>query len=225
MRARQRVLLPAAIGAALLTTACGGNHGASWNDATKKELGTRLEQMFKDIDSGNFAGLKMWADQDAVLFDFDENNRPVSARGADALDKYLVAYDAAVRKGQKVHTTISKDDCFGDADIGYCVVEYDQTIGASGGPFKFRGTLIAAKEKEGWRWVHWHSSFREFPAPAAASAPTETPAEALSPTETAPAPATSAPAPATTPAAAPAGSPAPGTATTPAPAETPPPKP
>ena len=71
-----RAILPAIVIPALFVAACGGNHGASWNEATKKELSTRLEQMFKDIDSGNFAGLKMWADKDAVLFDFDENNTP-----------------------------------------------------------------------------------------------------------------------------------------------------
>ncbi|HZP12500.1 MAG TPA: nuclear transport factor 2 family protein [Nevskiaceae bacterium] len=154
--------------------------GPASDDQTAADLRQKVEQMFKDIDAGNFAGLKMWADDQAILFDFDENNAPVTARGQAELDKYLAAYDGVVRKGLKIHTEIGKDDCFGDSDIGYCAVEYDQTIGAEGAPpapFKFRGTLIARKTKDGWRWVHWHSSFREFPKPAAPAAPaaTETP--------------------------------------------------
>ncbi len=161
--------------------------GADWSDQTAADLRQKVEQMFKDIDAGNFVGLKMWADQDAILFDFDENNVPVTARGQADLDKYLAAYDAVVRKGLKIHTEIGKDDCFGDADLGFCAIEFDQTIGAADGapatPFKFRGTLVARKTRDGWRWVHWHSSFREFPKPAAAQAspPTE---YAMPPAET-----------------------------------------
>src|SRR5207249_4461043 len=106
-----RAIFPLALCiAAVALTGCGGKGTAGWNDSTAAELRIKAEQMFKDIDSGNFAGLKLWADKDAVLFDFDENNVPVAARGAEALDKYLAAYDAAVRKGLKVKTTISRED-------------------------------------------------------------------------------------------------------------------
>jgi ketosteroid isomerase-like protein len=157
----------------LLLAGCHRDGGVA-DDQTAADLRQKVEQMFKDIDSGNFAGLKMWADPTAILFDFDENNLPVTARGAADLDKYLAAYDGAMRKGLKVHTDIGKDDCFGDADIGYCAIEFDQNIGASEAapatPFKFRGTLVARKTKDGWRWVHWHASFREFPKPPTAEA-------------------------------------------------------
>jgi ketosteroid isomerase-like protein len=156
----------------LLVAGC-SRGGAGWSDSTAADLRQKVEQMFKDIDSSNFAGMKMWADQDAILFDFDENNLPVTARGSAELDKYLAAYDATMRKGLKVHTDIGKDDCFGDSDLGFCAIEFDQSIGASEAapptPFKFRGTLVARKTKDGWRWVHWHASFREFPKPAAAA--------------------------------------------------------
>lgn len=157
-----------------LLSACHSG-GANSSDQTAADLRQKVEQMFKDIDAGNFAGLKMWADDKAILFDFDENNVPISAHNAAELDKYLAAYDATVRKGLKVHTDVQKDDCFGDADIGFCAVEFDQTIGASDAapatPFKFRGTLVAHKTKDGWRWMHWHASFREFPKPAATATP------------------------------------------------------
>jgi ketosteroid isomerase-like protein len=113
-----------------------------------------------------------------VVFDFDENNVPVTARGTEGLDKYLAAYDAAVRKGLSLKTTISRDDCFGDSDMGFCTVEFDQTVGQGGqttAPFKFRGTLVARRAKDGWRWVHWHGSFREFPPSPAAGAPASAP--------------------------------------------------
>jgi len=152
-----------------LLAACHRGGGDS-NDQTAADLRQKVEQMFKDIDAGNFAGLKMWADEKAILFDFDESNLPVTARGSAELDKYLAAYDATLRKGLKIHTDVQKNDCFGDADIGFCAIEFDQSIGASeaapAAPFKFRGTLVARKTKDGWRWVHWHASFREFPKPA-----------------------------------------------------------
>jgi ketosteroid isomerase-like protein len=164
---------------ALLLAGCHGG-GAASNDQTAADLRQKVEQMFKDIDAGNFAGLKMWADDKAILFDFDENNLPVSARGPAELDKYLAAYDATLRKGLKVHTDVQKNDCFGDADLGFCAFEYDQSIGASEAapstPFKLRGTLVARKTTDGWRWMHWHASFREFPKPAAPPAVESTPA-------------------------------------------------
>ena len=174
----------------LLAAGCSGG-GAGWSDSTAAELRQKVEQMFKDIDSGNFAGLKMWADPNAILFDFDENNLPVAARGSAELDKYLAAYDGAMRKGLKVHTDIQKDDCFGDGDLGFCAVEFDQDLGGSEAtpptPFKFRGTLVARKTKEGWRWVHWHDSFREFPKPQAAQAAPAAPTEYAMPPENPPA--------------------------------------
>jgi hypothetical protein len=106
---------------------------------------------------------------------------------------------------------------------GFCLVEFEQSVTQAGktmGPFKFRGTLVAERNGEGWIWTHWHGSLapKSVKAPAeaeateAAPAPeapaaTEPPAESAAPT-TAPAPAAGAP---TTAPAAPA-------ATTPAPA-------
>jgi hypothetical protein len=190
MRAILVVLLAAAV------SGCGGDgSAASLSDSTAKELKQKLEQMFKDIDSGNFAGLKMWADKDAVLFDFDETNTPVAARGAEGLDKFLAAYDAAVRKGLTIKTTISKEDCEGDDEIGYCTVEYDQAVAGSPEPFRLRGTLIAARTDDGWRWVHWHSSFRAFPKPAETTPPPMPAPEAIAPAPEAPTTETPAPTP------------------------------
>ena len=189
-----------------LIAGCHRGGGADSNDQTAADLRQKVEQMFKDIDGGNFAGMKMWADDKAILFDFDENNLPVTARGSAELDKYLAAYDATLRKGLKVHTEVQKNDCFGDADIGYCAVEYDQNIGASEAapatPFKFRGTIIARKTKDGWRWMHWHASFREFPKPPTVeSTPTTYTAPApATPPETTPSPAQPAEQPSTAPA-------------------------
>jgi hypothetical protein len=42
--------------------------------------------------------------------------------------------------------------------------------GQTMGPFKFRGTFVARRVADEWRWTHWHGSFRDMPAPQAPAA-------------------------------------------------------
>src|SRR6185369_696725 len=106
----------------------------------------------------------------------DENNHPVRYQGREKVTQYFHNLEQGAKaQGLKFKSTITKNDCSATTNVGYCVVEFDQTISAGGqtmGPFKFRATVVARKVGDEWRWTHWHGSFREMPAPAPAASAT-----------------------------------------------------
>jgi ketosteroid isomerase-like protein len=112
-------------------------------------------------------------DDESIVLDLDENNHPVRYQGRDKVIQYFRSLEQGAKaQGLKFKTTIAKNDCSATATMGYCVVEFDQTITAGGqsmGPFKLRATLISRKVGDDWRWTHWHGSFREIPGPPSTS--------------------------------------------------------
>lgn len=152
--------------------------------ANAAELRAKLDEVFRSIDEGTAdTTLMSWADPEAVVFDFDENNQPVTRRGTTEIQEFLAGLTKAVKEGgMKITTSVVSADCKSTVVAGFCTTEFDQTFTKDGqtmGPFKFRGTLVARKMPDGWKWLHWHGSFREIPPPApaaAAAAPSGTPA-------------------------------------------------
>jgi ketosteroid isomerase-like protein len=148
------------------------------------ELRTKLDELFRSIDEGTADTTMMsWADPEAVVFDFDENNNPVAKRGTAEIQEFLASLTKSVKEGGlKIATNVVSADCKSTVVAGFCTTEFDQTFTKDGqtmGPFKFRGTLVARKMPDGWKWLHWHGSFREMPPPAApqaSAAPGATPA-------------------------------------------------
>ena len=135
--------------------------------------------MLKNVDAGNFDAMLQTADKDAIIFDFDENNNPIRLQGTAAMKKFFDSMSQSMKKqAMSFKSTLVRNDCYATTTQGFCAVEFDQSMTAGGktmGPFKFRGTLVARKTDAGWRWVHWHGSFREQPAtpavPAVPAAP------------------------------------------------------
>jgi hypothetical protein len=146
--------------------------------AAATELRGKIDEMFRSLDSGAADEMMSWADPEAVVYDFDQNNSPVSKRGTAEIQEFLDSYSKLVREGgMQVTSTVVGADCKSTAVAGFCTVEFDQSLVMNGetmGPFKFRGTLVARKMADGWKWIHWHGSFREMPpppTPPAAAAP------------------------------------------------------
>jgi hypothetical protein len=151
----------------------GGKRTSSdWDaDATAK-VSANVDQMFADIDAGNFAAMTDALDADASAYDVDPGGKPVAMYGRDGVKSY---FDTMAPTGgapaPTMHSTIKKKDCHATGVMGYCAVEFDQSVtvgGVDAGTFHFRGTLISRKVGEDWKWVHWHGSFAELPAPQAA---------------------------------------------------------
>lgn len=145
----------------------------AWDPAATASLEAEPEAMLKDIDAGNFDAMIAKMDSGSVAFDYDEKNNPVRIEGAENIRKFFDGYGKMMKEQQmKLTSTPVSKHCQATASMGYCALEFDQSMTANGqtmGPFKFRGTLVARRDGAGWKWVHWHGSFRELPA--APSAP------------------------------------------------------
>jgi ketosteroid isomerase-like protein len=148
--------------------ACGGGAAAGWDPAASAALRAEPEALLHDLDQGRFDAMLAKMDDDSIVLDLDENNRPVRYQGRANVTEYFRALaNAAKAQGLVFRSTIARDDCQATPAIGYCVVEFDQTITARGqtmGPFKFRASLVAHKVGSDWRVSHWHGSFREAPS-------------------------------------------------------------
>ena len=156
--------------------ACGGAASSAWDPQAASALRNESEALLHDLDAGNVADMLARMDEASVVLDLDENNHPVRVDGRAKVTAYLGGLGEAMKKeGLRFHSTIARNDCSAISDFGYCVLEFDQTVTAGGQtmpPSKFRATVVARRTGEGWRWTHWHGSFRETPpAPAPAPAP------------------------------------------------------
>lgn len=156
------------IAALLLAAAgCGAGANGEWDAQAAASLKTESETMFKLMDAGDMSGMVAHMDPDVMVFDLDENNRPVKLVGLDPVKQYMDHLTAAAKaQALKFSTTGKMNECRATATMGYCAVEFDQTVTAGGqtmGPFKFRGTLVARRVGGAWKWVHWHGSFAEIP--------------------------------------------------------------
>ncbi len=148
---------------------CAASSG--WDPQGATSLKQKAVEMLGDLDAGNFQAMFEGADSNIVVMDVDENNAPMRADGIGEANAFAARMtDLTKNQGLKFTSTVTRNDAWATATMGYCVIEYDQTIAAGGqtmGPFKFRGTLIARRDGDRWLTTHWHGSFREMPAPPA----------------------------------------------------------
>jgi hypothetical protein len=171
-----------ALGLALGLVACGGATSSQWDAQAATALHAQPEAMLHDLDTGNFDAMLAMLDDAPTVLDLDENNQPVRYDGRDKVTEYMRSLEKGMKaQGLKFHSTIQKNDCRATDAIGYCVVEFDQTISAGGqtmGPFKFRATFVGHKVGSDWRLTQWHGSFREAPAPSPSPSGAAAPANA-----------------------------------------------
>ena len=161
---------------------------SAWDTAVAAELQAQNEKMFADMDAGNTDALTNLMSSDGIIYDIDPHNMPIAKRGSAEIKAYMEQITSEMKTaGGTVKTTVVRNDCYAVAVMGYCAVEFDQWFTMGGqtmGPVKFRGTTVARKVDNAWKWEHWHGSFREFAALPVATTTTTT-----TTTTTAPAPA------------------------------------
>jgi ketosteroid isomerase-like protein len=155
---------------------------SAWDTAATAELKAQNEKMFADIDAGNTDALTNMMSSDGIIFDIDPDNVPVEKRGTAEIKAYMDQIANEMKTaGGTVKTTVIRNDCYAVAVMGYCAVEFDQMF-ATGeqtmGPLKFRGTTVARKVDNAWKWEHWHGSFRELPVMPGATTTTTAPTPA-----------------------------------------------
>ena len=151
----------------LAAAGCATPPSSDWDEQATASLKGDVETLLKSIDSGDFAAITAKMEPDVVVFDFDEKNQPMRASGLAEWKQYMTTFESVAKsQGLKFASTLKTSVCHATVVMGYCAVEFDQTMTAGGqtqGPFKFRGTLAARKVGGAWRWVHWHGSFAELP--------------------------------------------------------------
>lgn len=152
----------------LAATGCCTAASSAWDAAATAALRADCEGMLKAIDAGDFAFMTSKLDADVIVYDMDENNAMVRFQGPEAVKAYFAHFEEIAKsQGFKFASTVVSCDAHATSTVGFCAMEFDQTLTAGGqtmGPFKFRGTLVARKVGDAWKWVHWHGSFREAPA-------------------------------------------------------------
>ncbi|MCI0340862.1 MAG: nuclear transport factor 2 family protein [Planctomycetales bacterium] len=156
-----RLALPA------LALALGAGCAASsdWSPAAAERLKKEMEIVLAAIDLGNFDAMLSRMDKDVVVLDLSENNAPVRMQGIEEVRKSFAGFKKAVEEqGLRFKSVLLRNDAYATETFGFCVAEFDQAITVGGqemGPFKYRGTLVARKVGDEWKWTHWHGSLRE----------------------------------------------------------------
>src|SRR5262249_10899406 len=81
----------------LASTACGGGAAAQWDAQAASSLRAEPEAMLKNLDAANFDGMLAHMDDDSIVLDIDDNNRPVRFQGRENVKGYFAALDQAVK--------------------------------------------------------------------------------------------------------------------------------
>lgn len=156
-----------------VATGCTAAPSPDWDPEATKSLEAECDAMLRLIDAGDFDGMLARIDPDAVVFDMDLDNAPVQLTGKAAIAAMFDGFREAMKsQGLTIRSTVVRRTAHATATMGYVAVEFDQTftMGAEAmGPIKFRGTMVARRFPDGWRWDHWHGSFREPVMPAGAA--------------------------------------------------------
>jgi len=167
---------------------------AVWDEAAATELQAASEASMKAWETGDAAAVAAGIADDGFLtsYDLDMMGQPISfATKADVAAHAQKMADAMKAMGATCQMKITKNECRATATVGTCVneVEATMTMGSKTEQMSFRGTGVARKGADGWKWTHWHGSMAKLPAmpapqgaPAAAAAPagSKAPADAVS---------------------------------------------
>lgn len=153
---------------------------ATWDDAAAAELQAGSEAQMKAWEAGDVAAIRAGIANDGFLtsYDLDMMGQPVSFASGDEVAAYAQKMaDAMKAMGATCQMKITKNDCKATSTIGACVteVEANMTMGAKTETMWFRGTSIARKGEDGWKWTHWHGSLAKMPAMPAAPPPAAAP--------------------------------------------------
>jgi len=158
--------------ALVVAAGCAATPSAEWDPEATRSLEAECDTMFRLLDAGDFDGMLARMDAGAVVFDMDMDNAPMQLHGKAAIAQLFEGFREAQKAQQlSIRSSVVRRTAHATATMGYVAVEFDQTFTMGTepmGPIKFRGTLVARRFPDGWRWDHWHGSFREPVMPVGA---------------------------------------------------------
>lgn len=143
-----------------------------WDSTAADEARAVVQKGFDAVAAMDLEGVKSILAQDVFLptFDLDLENKPVRMATRDEATKYVEDTFAEVRKMNATVKVATKGiDCRATATFGVCTSEYDFSAAMADGKMMTqpsRITIALAKEADGWKWIHWHSSLSSAPPPA-----------------------------------------------------------
>jgi quercetin dioxygenase-like cupin family protein len=150
---------------------------ATWDDAAAAELRAAGEASMKAWETGDVATIRNGIASDGYLtsYDLDMMGQPVSFASGDEVAAYAQKMsDAMKAMGATCVMKITKNDCKATSTFGACVseMEANMTMGGKTETMWFRGTSVARKGEDGWKWTHWHGSLAKLPPMPATPAAT-----------------------------------------------------
>jgi ketosteroid isomerase-like protein len=155
------------IGLAFGAVGCGAGASAQWDPRTSSSLRAEPEGLLRALDAGDARAMLAKMDDDPVVFDLDDYDHPVRYEGHARVAQYLGGLEWWMKtQGLRFQSTIARNECTATAAVGYCILDFNQTIHTGGqaiGPFRRRATIVLRKVGDDWRWTHWHASFRNPP--------------------------------------------------------------
>lgn len=181
MRALQILLMTALTGCLIPAS-------STWDAVSSEMVHAQLEALFVSIDQADSAALLASMDDSVILFDYDQDHRPLVAHdkveAAKVLERLFAQREVA---GGTIKSYLSGATCHATTRVGFCAIEYEQVLtrGEAKSTLRYRATLVAREVEGHWLWVEWQNTpLDPVPAPSAAAAPPVAPVviEAVTPT-------------------------------------------
>lgn len=154
MRALQLVLMTALSG-------CLVPASSTWDAVSSEVLHAQLEALFASIDKADAPALLATMDDSVILYDYDQDHRPLVAHdklgAAKVLDRLFAQRQVT---GGTLQSYLSGATCHATTRVGFCAIEYEQVLtrGEDKSTLRYRATLVAREVEGRWVWVQWQNT-------------------------------------------------------------------
>ena len=133
-----------------------------------QKIREEVEKTMRAFVSMNLESFKAGLVEDVVAFEIDLEGKPVRLGSRNDVVKYAEDIFAQVKKmGASLKLDIHSIQCHETSMLSYCTAEFDfKAIMADGSTMSqpSRLSVVLCKDKDSWKWMHWHSSLATLPA-------------------------------------------------------------
>lgn len=136
--------------------------GSAWDAKVSVELQAEPAEVMRKFDAGDVDALLGKLDDAPVVLDLDENDKPVRYEGREQVKRYFDGLRTAMKsQGLAFSTVVEKSQCHATQEVGYCVLDLDQSIRVGDQPAgqkRYRVSIVTRRVDGEWRWTLWHAS-------------------------------------------------------------------
>jgi len=150
---------------------------SGWNNEETPAARRTIDAAYDAMVAMDSVALSAVLDSDVSGFDIDLEGSPVHIESRAAAIQYFTGIFAwAKETGAQLRVDRHATECHTAGDLAFCTLAYDFVAAMPDGTIATQptwSTVVLHNSKEGWKWLHWHSSLSTSPASPTVESPSD----------------------------------------------------